>query len=170
MVTHVFTPKTNKLAREYGLSPNELAFIDLYFSGFDKRDAFIIAMNMGATWTDDAVERSANEIIRRDEAKHRLKDLRNPSTAQTYVDEQDISDKEIMDALSKDNMLKDLYFARTKTKRGSKEWLDINKMIADITRMKQEEVKSEDNTIHFYLPLTCHRCELYEKYADKNKK
>ena len=44
---------------------------------------------------------------------------------------------------------------------GSKEWLDTNKMIADITRMKQEEVKTEDNTVHYFIPLTCHKCSLY---------
>ena len=28
-------------------------------------------------------------------------------------------------------------------------------------RMKQEEVKTEDNTVHYFIPLTCHKCSLY---------
>ena len=44
----------------------------------------------------------------------------------------------------------------------SKEWLEIKKMIADITQAKRDEIQTEDNTIHYYLPLTCSQCSLYK--------
>ena len=75
----------------------------------------------------------------------------------------DVSDDSdnLLNEISKEAMLKDLAKARKKMTFGSKEWLDTNKMIADITRMKQEEVKTEDNTVHYFIPLTCHKCSLY---------
>ena len=36
--------------------------------------------------------------------------------------------------------------------------------LADLQQMKKEENKKEDTeTIHYYLPLTCNNCELYQK-------
>lgn len=35
--------------------------------------------------------------------------------------------------------------------------------ITDLQRMKQEERVEEDNTVHFYLLLTYHMCDLYNK-------
>lgn len=34
-------------------------------------------------------------------------------------------------------------------------------MIADITQIKKDEIKEEDTTVHFYLPLSCNNCSLY---------
>lgn len=170
MPAFIYTPKTGNLAKKYSLSPNELAFVDLCIAGFDKRDAYIIAMHMGESWTPDALDKEARLLLALPGSKQRIRESK--SGVQTPTDEED-QEENIIEALSKDNMLKDLYYARKKMKRGSKEWLDVNKMIADITRMKQEEVKTEDTTVHFYLPLTCHRCSLYaesKKQQDKHGK
>ena len=70
--------------------------------------------------------------------------------------------------LSKEHQLKELLIAKSKQPVGSKEWLDIKKMIADITQAKKEEIQTEDNTIHYYLPIGCLSCELYQK-AHKKK-
>lgn len=39
----------------------------------------------------------------------------------------------------------------------------ILSQIADLQRMKQDESKSETELVHFYLPITCKRCSLYER-------
>ena len=44
-----------------------------------------------------------------------------------------------------------------------KDRADLLMKIADLQRMKQEENIAEDNTVHFYLPVTCHMCDLYNK-------
>lgn len=116
---------------------------------------------MGESWTQEALEKEARALLALPGAKQRIRDSKSGAPAPNDTDDE--QDENIIEALSKDNMLKDLYYARKKMKRGSKEWLDVNKMIADITRMKQEEVKTEDRTVHFYVPLTCHRCSLYKK-------
>lgn len=167
MAAILYSAKTNKTARDHEMSVEEMAFIDLLAAGWDRRDAYLVAMRAGETWTPSALDKAAREICARAGAKRRLKELRNVVSNGT-VDAEDMTDEEVKDAVSKENMLRDLVYARTKTKRGSKEWLDLNKMIADITRMKNDEIKTEDNTVHFYLPLTCNKCSLYNKYNDNN--
>ena len=40
---------------------------------------------------------------------------------------------------------------------------DAQMRITDLQRMKHEERVEEDNTVHFYLLLTYHMCDLYNK-------
>lgn len=74
-----------------------------------------------------------------------------------------ISEEDIASELSKENQLRKLIAARKKYdgKEGCKGWIDLTKMIADITQIKKDEIKEEDATVHFYLPLSCNNCSLY---------
>ena len=164
----LYSKKTKALAKSYDLSVNELAFADLIAAGWDTADAFF-AIQEGETWTMAAVEKAAREILARTTVKKRIRELRkgdlNEMAKETIKGKEPstMNDDDVMKQLSKENMLRDLFIARKKMVAGSKDWLETNKMIADITRMKQEEVKTEDNTVHFYLPLTCNKCSLYQK-------
>jgi hypothetical protein len=46
---------------------------------------------------------------------------------------------------------------------------DILTKIADLQRMKQDENKEEEELTHFYLPLTCKRCKLYDEAMKKKE-
>jgi hypothetical protein len=46
---------------------------------------------------------------------------------------------------------------------------DLLKTVADVTRMKNDENKDEAKLIHFYVPLTCKRCNLYVAEMEKRK-
>lgn len=80
----------------------------------------------------------------------------------------DISMEEALSMSTKEETLKDLIIAKSKMKRGSKEWLDTTKLIADLQQMKKDIVEEEDTTVHYYLPLTCNRCSLYLANKKKN--
>lgn len=168
MRTLQYSSKTTSLASVYDLSVDELAFVDLIASGWDTSDAFCYTMTEEAEgMSTSAIDKGAREILARPGAKKRIRELRKTGINEAAKDavrsarEPVRNDEDIMKQLSKESMLRDLYLARKKMAVGSKDWLDTNKMIADITRMKQEEVKTEDNTVHFYLPLTCNKCSLY---------
>ena len=68
--------------------------------------------------------------------------------------------------MSNENMLDDRQTAKQKMTVGTKEWLDTNKLIVDVTRMKQDEVVNEETTIHYFLPVQyptgCQDC-LYQR-------
>lgn len=155
----LYSQKMRSIADAYNLQPDELAFADLVSAGWDKTDAFFTAFHTGETWTKQALADTIRKLSAREGVKRRIKEIRNPKTKVT-ADVSDDSDN-LLNEISKEAMLKDLAKARKKMTFGSKEWLDTNKMIADITRMKQEEVKTEDNTVHYFIPLTCHKCSLY---------
>ena len=163
----LYSKKTRTLAGAYSLTPEELAFADLIAAGWDVTDAYFVAFRKNETWTANAIAKEARMIMAKIGVKKRIKELRRgdlneeAKSANNIVKAAPEGDEDVMKALSKENMLRDLYLARKKMTVGSKDWLDTNKMIADITRMKQEEVKTEDNTVHFFLPLTCEHCSLY---------
>jgi hypothetical protein len=75
---------------------------------------------------------------------------------------------EIKDFTNKDVLLSELSRMVSNT-HNVRERNDVLKSIADITRMKQDENKDEAKLIHFYLPLTCKRCNLYVSEMEKRK-
>lgn len=48
-----------------------------------------------------------------------------------------------------------------------KEKADVLMKIADLQQMKKDEIVEEEKKVHFYLPLTCHQCQLYLKNKKK---
>lgn len=60
----------------------------------------------------------------------------------------------------KDDIISELNTLASATK-DIKQRTEILMKIADLQRMKQEEHKDEEKTVHFYLPQTCHSCSLY---------
>ena len=75
---------------------------------------------------------------------------------------------EIKDFTNKDVLLSELSRMVSNT-HNVRERNDVLKSIADITRMKNDENKDEAKLIHFYVPLTCKRCNLYVAEMEKHK-
>ena len=75
---------------------------------------------------------------------------------------------EIKDFTNKDVLLSELSRMVSNT-HNVRERNDVLKSIADITRMKNDENKDEAKLIHFYVPLTCKRCNLYVAEMEKRK-
>lgn len=154
----LYSQKMRSIANAYNLQPDELAFADLLATGWDKTDAFFTAFPDGETWSKSAIDKTIREISAREGVKRRIKEIR---VGKPKTEKPNVENNNILDEISKESMLRDLAKARNGMKFGSKEWLDTNKLIADLARMKQEVVKTEDNTIHYFIPLTCHKCSLY---------
>ena len=72
------------------------------------------------------------------------------------------------DYTDKDTLLKELS-RMVSNAHNVRERNDVLKSIADITRMKNDENKDEAKLIHFYVPLTCKRCNLYVAEMEKRK-
>lgn len=62
-----------------------------------------------------------------------------------------------------DGLIKSLETANTR------ERADILMKIADLQRMKQEENKEDPETVHYYLPLSCQRCELWRRERNQER-
>ena len=161
-------------------TPMHKAFCDLIVAGWDKEDAYAFSGLWNPTYStlmnqQDAFrlfeEKAITEYIdaRIKEIKAEKKKIKKAeedaalaATAEVEID---------MNAeLSKEAQLKELLIAKAKHPVGSKEWLDVKKMIAEITRVKQDEMKEEDEFVHFYVPIQCHQCKLYEDAKKKLNK
>jgi hypothetical protein len=79
------------------------------------------------------------------------------------------AESEYIDFSQKDNVI----MALSKSANEEPDSLKRTKIlatIADLQRMKQDETKDDRELIHFYLPLTCKRCNLYCAEMERRKK
>ena len=155
-----YTKSFRTECRKSALDIEERIMADLMAIGWNAQNAYVAAYGFGPNYSNDYHKTQIEKITSRVEFSRYLE-----RTRKRYVKNSDKeSDEEDFDisCVSKEQLLKDLYIARNKVSRGSREWIDMTKQIADITQAKKDEIKEEDTTIHFYLPLTCHHCSLYQ--------
>lgn len=167
--------KTAKICKSMKLDAESLAFADLVAVGWEPQDAYIVAFHQGSTWIKKALRDETQKLLDNQNVKSRIDETKSVLSQRQKDAVKNTAKKEmstIVDtAMSKEKMLYDLQLAKADHKPGSKEWIDINKMIIDVTRMKQDDVQTENTTIHHYLPVHyptgCQDC-LYQR-CDKCK-
>lgn len=172
-MNEIYSAKLRRIVRGLKLQPADIAFADLIASGWKIGDAWFVVYKKGATWPAAQLEREQEAKYKTPAIQERIEDTRNFLTKKQLdkekkkdAEQEEKSDKEILElAMSKKEMIKELYLIRQALKPGSADYLNVNKQIIDVALMKKEEVKTEDNTIHFYLPKKCHTC----KYKNKEK-
>ena len=144
--------------RKSALDMQEKIMADLMAVGWKDQNAYVAAYGFGPQYSDEYHKDQIRRITSRPEFARYLE-----RTRKRYAkDSDDASAQEAFDpaSVSKEQLLKDLLLARKKVAYGSREWIDMTKQIADITQAKKDEIKEEDTTIHFYLPLICDNCSL----------
>lgn len=148
--------KAERLCKSLKLTPESMAFADLVAVGWEPQDAFIVAFRKGATWVKRALKEEVEKTLALQQVQDRIAETRRVLSERQKEAVKSMATKErsqvIDTAMSKENMLYDLQTAKSTMAIGSKEWLDTNKLIVDVTRMKQDEVQTEDSTIVYHLP------------------
>ena len=163
--------KTSRLARQLKLKPEELGFAELVAVGWEPEDAWNCAIRQGATWNRPARKAAIEELLAKEGVQQRISDTKSvlsKSQIESIKNASEEDRKALLDlATSKEEMLMSLQESLTKQVVGSTEWIQTKKLIIDVTRMKNEEVKKEDNTVHHYLPIdyprSCENCLLNPK-------
>lgn len=167
--------------KKLNLSVREKAFADLIALGWKDTDAFVLTNLYNPVYSAEVNLKELNRYVLEDASfkeylssqmkkTGRLEKSARKKAKEKEQAEADISDEDISTELSKENQLRELIAAKKNCTKGSKEWLDIKKMIADITQVKKSDDLTEDNTIHYYLPLTCNNCSLYMASKKKSGK
>ena len=144
--------------RKSALDIQEKIMADLMAIGWKDQNAYVAAYGYGVNYSDAYHKEQIEKITSRPEFSRYLERTRKRYARQS--DEASSEEEFDPSCVSKEQLLKDLVLARKKVSYGSKEWIDMTKQIADITQAKKDELKEEDTTIHYYLPLTCDRCSL----------
>jgi len=162
--------KTKKAAKQFNLTPEQLAYADLLAAGWQPEDAFFVVFRKGMSWMKDALSAEVEKMRTNENVVARINSVKEIRAKEKSKREGNMDKTErnaIVDAaMSKEQMLFDLQTAIAGMKAGSKEWLDTKKLIVDVTRMKQDEVQQDNNTIVYHLPVlyptSCRDC-LYSK-------
>lgn len=148
-------------------SVEALIYADLRSVGWEKSDAFYAAFHhvySGYRMTDQ--KKMMNTL----EADKSIK-ARINRTADT---EEVISAKDLAKETSKEKILSDLVVARRRMREGTKEWAETTKMIADYAKIKQDEIKTDEQPIRYFLPVnyprSCADCLISQNEKKKKKK
>lgn len=156
----VYTSKIENRAKKFKLTVEEYYFVVLASCGENVDDAWNATVRRGITWTKSARKDEIDRVLN-SEGAVRLKDELNPSADGEDYMNYDLTDKEqvikALTQLSRKNMKPN-------------EAAAIITRIADLQMMKKDEVKAEDETIHYYIPLTCFKCPLKKKYDKEVEK
>ena len=174
MAKTIFSIKANKLKKKYGMAETEyLVYADLRACGWSIEDAWNVAFqNEGVTWPADELKRQQNKLESLDSVQQRMADTRG-DTKDKKIADAELSAEELARETSKDKILADLVIAKKKMTQGTKEWIDTTKMIGDFTRIKQDELQTEDTTIHYFLPISfpksCDECPVFLSGTAKAK-
>jgi len=178
----IVSTKQQKLAKQYKLKPQELAFADLCAVGWEPEDAWNAAIREGLTWNKSARKEAIDRLINSSYVQDRISNVKQVLRKDQIESVKNTSNKErkeiVSEAMSKESMIFDLQSALANMTPGTKEWLDTKKLIVEVTRMKQDEVKDEERTVHYFLPVRyptgcqdclysrCDTCK-YKKEANK---
>lgn len=163
-----YTTKFKQECKRYKIDGNHRAIADLILLGWTPKDAYIAVGLYDATYSDTFHEGMIREITENEAFKtyvcktERKKELDVEKKVKAKVGgEEEETDDASGRYRTKDEVIEAL--ASTVDTLHGKDRADVLMKLADLQRMKQEEVVEEDNTVHFYLPVTCHMCDLYVK-------
>lgn len=140
----------------------DLVYADLRRAGWNKSDAFYAAY-----WH---IYSDYPMITQKQFLKH----VEDDPNIKARINDSDnkLSRTELTNETSKEKVLTDLVLAKRRTREGSKEWIDLTKMIADYTKIKQDDIKMDDTPIRYYLPVKyprrCDECLIYQQKKRKS--
>lgn len=158
-------------SRAYGMADvHYLIYADLRACGWTMRNAWMVAFNgYGTTWAKDALEKEMNRLESLESVQKRIQEVTGARTSE----KEDLTPEELAKETSKEKILKDLVIARRRYKEGSKEWTEQTKLIAEYSRIKQDDIQVEDTTVHSFLPVNyptcCDDCLIFKNGKSKLK-
>ena len=143
------------------LTEKEKFCLDAFIVNGNDDMAYTLSRERKPNATEDNIHRLALRWLRSEPVKAYLKERRAAIYSRTEKVSEMEKDavKELVDSYrDKDFIIAELI----KTQQGlsGKEKADIINRIADLQQMKKEENKSEEERVHFYLPLpVCDNCQ-----------
>lgn len=167
-INEEFSVALRRESKKVGLTPDQLAMADLVAVGWDAGDAWAMCVRLGLTWDRRALQAEIDKLVKSEAFQGRVAKTKEQLTAsqlEKFVSEREsIKKRDIKKKTSKDSLLQDLLAARENVRPGTLDYARMTMQIADLTNAKKEETVKEDTTIHFYTPLKCGQCSLYNKF------
>lgn len=161
--------KTKSEAKSVGMSPTEMATVDLIVLGWNPMDAYKVAMSPPITTPDEFINERVEALMAKENIKEYItsKQKSIASSFEKYLENPTTQGAPL---LEKEDVLQELLRIAMTMPANSKERADIMMKYASLQQMQKEKVTEEDTTIHYYLPLSCYNCELYQKRKKNENK
>lgn len=154
------------------LDPQVRAMAELMVQGWTPQDAFIgVGLNKPALsdeYNKSQIEKYITDTDFNAYMESRRKAIKRGILKQYAPDNEEESESTPVKLLTKEEVLQEALQSALSLPVNDKTRVEILMKYADLAQMKREEIKEEDQTIHYYLPLTCNNCSLY--LASKKKK
>lgn len=148
------------------ISPTERAMADLVSLGWNPQDAFIAIGQYKPALSDEynkeQVEKIITDPVFTEYNKMREKNIRRGILKQSVKDINGEEEEDI-NLIDKEEVLKQMLRSALSLPQNDPNRVKMLMQYAELQQMKKEEVETEDNTIHYYLPLSCNNCSLYQK-------
>ncbi len=139
-----------KIFKETGLETvEELVYADLRAAGWDRADAFYAAYRDSFT---SYPKRELDKMMKRMDSDPRITSRMDSFAAKD--EEPRMGTADLARETSKEKILTDLVIARKRMKEGTKEWAELTKMIGDYAKIKQDEIKTSEEPIRYFLPVS----------------
>ena len=137
--------------------PRYYIYASLRGSGMPMRDCWAISFQgEGFNWPKDVLEREMNKLESLESVQTRIAEVHGKK--EKNENSYELTQEELIKATSKEEILRNLVIAQRKQKFGSPEWQKTTAMIADYSKIKQDEIDTENNVVHYYIPLSMPRC------------
>lgn len=158
-----YTRKFKTECSKAKLDPQVRAMAELMLQGWTAQDSFVVLGFNKPHLTDDYNKQQMDKIITdSDFCKYietRQRSMRRSASKQVEVEETE--DSVPVKLLSKEEVLQEALQTAMLLPKNDPKRVDVLMRFADLAQYKRESIDTENNTIHYYLPLTCNNCSLY---------
>ena len=187
-ITSIFSSSTEQAARLYNIEPREVVFCQAIAGGADRGDAyfsiFVRGNNKGLT-THIQLTTAADDLLRtkpglrvlinrlkvnkplKADKTERLQELTQDESGNENEEENERQQDEVMKKISDKSFILSELYKSLGSLRG-KERAAVLMQIADLQRMKQDDLKEDEEKRTFYLPFvsSCRSCKLMKLYKE----
>lgn len=166
MAKQDYSKDLKKALRKAGITAPQKAFADLLILGWDEMDAYLASSLYNPAYSLAANVQDMNNLRSSAPFTAYYNDrvaLLNKDADQAIENAQQMAFADTnADFRSKEYIIDQL--AATLTQLRGKDRADVLMKIADLQRMKNEEIKEEEKLTHFYLPIACPKtCKLFKQ-------
>lgn len=157
-----------RIMKDTGIgSVEEIVYADLRKAGWTQADAFYAAFwHLYSDLRPVDQKRIMTKLENSDAVRKRMGD--------TVKTDDMIPLGDLAKETSKEKILSDLLVARKRTRSGTKEWNDLTKMIADYAKIKQDDIKTTEQPIKYFVPVhypnKCEDCLIYQNRRQNKQK
>lgn len=163
-----YTRKFKTECSKAKLDPQVRAMAELMIQGWSAQDSFVVLGFNKPHLTDEYNRKQLEKYITDSDfckyVESRQRSIKRSSSKQIEIEEDESVPVKL---LSKEEVLQEALQTAMLLPKNDPKRVDVLMRFADLAQMKKEEIKEEDSTIHFYLPLSCNNCSLY--LANKKK-